>query len=121
MQPSHGTHFVQVGATRDGLDPYLDCARRRGLTAVLVETAAYLRWRRELGRRPFDLEIAAGEPGDPAQVAAALAAHDVRPALVLTGFERYARSGFAVAKRLAVPPWPRVGVDFVPVHKLQQR
>ncbi|MEV0136699.1 ATP-grasp domain-containing protein [Dactylosporangium sp. NPDC050688] len=102
--------FVQVGATRDGLDPYLDCARRRGLPAVLVETPEYVSWRAALGRRPFDVEIGVAEPADAGQVSAALAARGVRPVLVLTGFERYVRSGFALA-----------GAPFVPPDKLAQR
>ncbi|WIM94528.1 ATP-grasp domain-containing protein [Actinoplanes oblitus] len=113
--------FVQVGATRDGLDAYLDCARRRGLPAVLVETPAYLRWRRVLGRRPFDLEVGVTEPGDPEHVRAALAAQGLAPVLLLAGFERYAPSAFAAARSLGVAPWPAVGRDFAPLDKLGQR
>lgn len=114
--------FVQVGATRDGLDPYLDCARARGLTTVLVETPAYLRWRRQLGRRPFEVEIPVPEPHDPRQVAAALRdAGLARPALVLAGFERYAAGAFALAAALRVPPWPHAGRAFAPPDKSQQR
>jgi hypothetical protein len=113
--------FVQVGATRDGLDPYLDCARRRAMPAVLVETGAYLRWRAALGRRPFDLELPVEQPHDPDSVRAALAAAGVEPALVLTGFERYAVSGFELARLSGVAPWPRVGADFAPPDKADAR
>ncbi|MFI9723643.1 acetyl-CoA carboxylase biotin carboxylase subunit family protein [Streptomyces sp. NPDC052396] len=114
-------HFVQVGATRDGLDPYLDSARRREMPAVLVETPAYLRWRRALGRRPFDIELGVDQPQDPEAVRAALDAAGVTPALVLTGFERYVQAGFALARMLRVAPWPAVGEDFRPLDKRQQR
>ncbi|MFJ9848084.1 acetyl-CoA carboxylase biotin carboxylase subunit family protein [Streptomyces sp. NPDC101150] len=113
--------FVQVGATRDGLDPYLDCARRRGMRAVLVETPAYLRWRRLLGRREFDVEVAVARPQDPDAVRASLAAAAVAPALVLTGFERYVYAGFALARALRVAPWPGAGDGFRPLDKREQR
>lgn len=94
--------FVQVGATRDGLDPYLREARERGLTSVLVETPAYLELRQQLGRKSFDVELGVAEPQDPAQVCQALRelAPDVK--LVLTGFERYAASAFSVANSLGL-------------------
>jgi hypothetical protein len=115
--------FVQIGATRDGLDPYLDCARRRGMPAVLVETPAYLAWRRGLGRRDFDVEVAVSAPDDPVQVAGALGRSGLAkpPGLVLAGFERYVESAFALAARWAVPPFPGVGTGFVPVGKGSQR
>ncbi|MER6840276.1 ATP-grasp domain-containing protein [Streptomyces platensis] len=113
--------FVQVGATRDGLDPYLDAAHRRGMRTVLVETPAYLRWRRLLGRREFEVEVAVERPQDPDAVRAALAAAGVAPALVLTGFERYVYAGFALARALRVTPWPEVGDTFRPLDKREQR
>ncbi|MET9319455.1 ATP-grasp domain-containing protein [Streptomyces sp. NPDC003038] len=113
--------FVQLGATRDGLDPYLACAARRDMTTVLVETPAYLRWRRVLHRQPFGIEIPVSEPEDAEQVAAALRTHRVVPALLLAGFERYAESAFSLAATLRVAPWPHVGADFAPPDKLQQR
>ncbi|MFF3546809.1 acetyl-CoA carboxylase biotin carboxylase subunit family protein [Streptomyces platensis] len=113
--------FVQVGATRDGLEPYLDAAHRRGMRTVLVETPAYLRWRRLLGRREFEVEVAVERPQDPDAIRAALAAAGVAPALVLTGFERYVYAGFALARALRVAPWPDVGDTFRPLDKREQR
>jgi len=113
--------FVQVGATRDGLDPYLDSARKRTMTAVLVETPAYLAWRRQAGRRPFDTEVAVDRPQQPGQVVTALRGAGLAPAMVLTGFERYATSGFGVAAALRVPPQPVTGEPFVPPDKIRQR
>ncbi|WJY36224.1 ATP-grasp domain-containing protein [Streptomyces sp. P9-2B-2] len=113
--------FVQVGATRDGLEPYLDAAHRRGMRTVLVETPAYLRWRKLLGRREFEVEVAVERPQDPDAVRAALGAAGVAPALVLTGFERYVYAGFALARALRVAPWPDVGDTFRPLDKREQR
>ena len=114
--------FVQVGATRDGLDPYLDAARRRGMPAILVETPAYLRWRRQLGRRPFDVELPVAHPADTEEVRRALESHGAPVALVLAGFERYVGSAFAVAPQVERGPrnrWPRG--PFLPVDKWGQR
>ncbi|MDF9817045.1 ATP-grasp domain-containing protein [Streptomyces sp. SPB162] len=119
--PRPAGDFVQLGATRDGLDPYLDCARSRGMRAVLVETAAYLRWRGLLGRQPFDLELPVERPEDPEQVRAALDAAGIRPRLLLTGFERYVYAAFEVARALRVAPWPHAGITFSPPDKARQR
>ncbi|MEF3116139.1 ATP-grasp domain-containing protein [Streptomyces chrestomyceticus] len=113
--------FVQIGATRDGLDPYLHCARRRGMPAVLVETPAYLRWRRRLNRLPFDLELAVADPDDTGQVGSALRAAQVVPALVLAGFDRYVPTAFRFARAAHVAPWPYTGRHFTPVDKARQR
>jgi hypothetical protein len=120
MTPTHDA-FVQIGAARDGLDPYLACARRRAMPAVLVETPAYLAWRRRLRRRPFDTELAVPAPEDPRQVAAALHAAGVAPALVLAGFERYVEAAFRLAAQLHVAPWPYAGPAFRPPDKAGQR
>jgi formate-dependent phosphoribosylglycinamide formyltransferase (GAR transformylase) len=119
MPISHA--FVQVGAARDGLDPYLDCARSRGMPAVLVETPAYLAWRNRLGRRRFDFELAVDHPQNPDEVIARLGRAGVRAVFVLTGFERYVSSSFALARKLGVTPWPRYGSGFTPLDKAGQR
>ncbi|WP_437854384.1 ATP-grasp domain-containing protein [Sorangium sp. So ce363] len=122
MNSQTGNIFVQVGATRDGLDPYLGVARKRSLSAVLVETPAYLRWRRQLGRSAFDVEIAVERPADPEAVRAALEALRPRIALMLPGFERYTASTYAAAELLGVPPQDaRAERRFTPLDKSGQR
>lgn len=113
--------FVQIGATRDGLDPYLDAAHERSMPAVLVETPPYLRLRRMLGRRLFDIEIPVARPADAEEVHRALAATGHAAALVLPGFERYTTSAHAVAARLCVPPCDGAVGHFVPPDKARQR
>lgn len=113
--------FVQIGATRDGLDPYLDCAADRGMLTVLVETPAYLHHRRVLFRRSFDVELGMSEPQDAAAVAAALATADVAPTLVLAGFERYVSSAFSVAEKFGAFPHQGGSQPFVPMDKWGQR
>lgn len=122
MRISNGAYmFVQIGATRDGLDPYLDCAADRGMRAVLVETPAYLRRRRALFGRSFDTELAVSEPQDSAAVLAALALANVAPTLVLAGFERYVSSAFSVAETLCAISRPGGRHSFVPIDKWGQR
>jgi hypothetical protein len=116
-----GATFVQIGATRDGLDPYLDSAHGRRMTAVLVETPAYLCWRRNAGRRAFDAEIPVERPEKPEQVRTALRDAGLAPSLVLTGFERYAVSGFGVAALMGTASRPGHGEPFVPPDKIEQR
>ncbi|QRO00740.1 ATP-grasp domain-containing protein [Archangium violaceum] len=116
--------FVQVGATRDGLDPYLDAARQRGMRALLIETPAYLRWRQQLGRRPFDEELPVAHPARADEVLQALESHghSAGTALVLAGFERYVSSAFTLAALLG--PRARghqVDGAFRPVDKWGQR
>jgi len=113
--------FVQIGATRDGLDPYLDVSHERSMPAVLVETPAYLRLRRQLGRRPFDIEIPVARPADAEEVRCAIAASGLAVALLLPGFERYTASAYAVAALLGVPPRRGAAERFMPPDKADQR
>lgn len=112
--------FIQLGATRDGLDPYLKAARGRGMEAVLIETPDYLRWRRTLGRQEFDRTLAVEHPAEAAEVLTALAEHALHPTLLLAGFERYTTTAYAVARQLEILPWCP-GEAFRPLDKGQQR
>ncbi|WP_341530373.1 ATP-grasp domain-containing protein [Nostoc sp. UHCC 0302] len=114
--------FVQVGATRDGLDPYLDASLRRGMKAVLIETPDYLQWRKNLGRRTFDIELPINQPNDPNQILNILGDLSKNVKLILPGFERYVESVYAVAERWKVPPWQEmIYPHFVPPNKWEQR
>lgn len=113
--------FVQLGATRDGLDPYLECARRRGMRAVLVETPAYLRWRREMGWHKYDVELGLDRAHDCERVRTALAEAGIFPRLVLPGVEPYAEAGTSLATMLRTAPWPQFGTTFRLPGKYDQR
>ena len=114
------SHFVQIGATRDGMDPYLNAARERDMRAVLVETPDYVRWRKALGRREFDITLEVEKPTDPSALVAAINELPEIPALILPGFERYVAPAYAAAHALAVRP-SGMGEDFVPPYKAAQR
>ncbi len=121
-----GAHvFIQVGASRDGLDAYLDAARRRGLSAWLVETPEYARCRELLGRREFDRTITVEAPSDPNTVLKALSSAGAEVAIVLPGFEQYTECAYVVASWLGVPPCSALDVAdgglFHPPDKAAQR
>ncbi|MCW2239651.1 ATP-grasp domain-containing protein [Azospirillum canadense] len=109
------SYFVQIGATRDGLDPYLRSARNRGHTTVLIEISEYLELRYELKRENFDLELAVEEPSDPAAVFGVISRLPGRIAGVAAGFERYVASAAALQARY------RLGPPFTPPDKAGQR
>src|SRR5438132_2578940 len=107
--------FVQVGATRDGLDPYLAASRRRGMSALLVETPAYLRYREALGGEPFDAVVAVSHLEDADEVVSALTWTGSPPALVLPGFETYTKSAYRVAEVLGTAPVANGPSAFTPL------
>ncbi|MDV2998816.1 MAG: hypothetical protein N5P05_000422 [Chroococcopsis gigantea SAG 12.99] len=111
--------FLQIGATRDGLDPYLDACYRRGIKSILIETPDYLQWRRKLKRRSFHMEIPVEQPNDPDRVLAALGDLKQDLKLVLPGFERYVECASSLAKILGISS--RGGCDFHPPDKESQR
>jgi hypothetical protein len=112
--------FVQLGATRDGLDSYLHVARRRGMEAILIETPEYIRLRRELGRQEFDRTLAVDYPADAREVVNAIRGLPEKPALLLAGFERYIYSAYQAASIVRVLPY-REGDSFFPPNKVEQR
>lgn len=67
------------------------------MRAILIETPAYLLWRRHLGRRPFDMELPVEHPADAAEVRRALKERGLTVTLLLAGFERYVTSAYALA------------------------
>lgn len=112
--------FVQLGATRDGLDPYLSAAKRRGMTTVLVETPDYILFRKTLQRQEFDLTLPVEHPAHVEEVLDALRYLPEVPLLLLAGFERYIYSAYNVAKSLHILPSSKVDT-FTPPDKAAQR
>jgi len=112
--------FVQLGAARDGSDPYLRTAHSWGMKAVLIETPDYIRLRKALKRQEFDQTITVEHPSDPYQVAEAITQLPETPTLLLAGFERYIYSAYAAARMLrTLPYFPED--TFIPLNKAEQR
>lgn len=113
--------FVQLGATRDGMDTYHAAARKRGMQTVLIESPAYLEFRAGLPGRPiFDTQLAVPLPASAAQVLDALSRANLKPALILAGFDLYVHAGFEAAVSLGVRP-SAPGLALVPGDKARQR
>jgi biotin carboxylase len=112
--------FVQLGATRDGLDPYLPIARSRGMQTVLIETPDYIQFRQYLGRQTFDQTIAVEHPANTLAVVEAISRLAETPILIVPGFERYIYSAYAVSSRMHILPSSPKN-HFVPPHKGEQR
>ncbi|HTK08648.1 MAG TPA: ATP-grasp domain-containing protein [Ktedonobacteraceae bacterium] len=112
--------FIQLGATRDGHDPYLHVAHTLGMQAVLIETPDYIRFHRALRRHEFDQILAVEHPANEEEVLYALQLLAEEPTLILAGFERYIFSAYMVAQRMGIQPAPP-GNTFLPPDKAQQR
>lgn len=114
--------FVQLGASRDGTDPYFEAARQHGLSVWLVETAQYAHCCRLMGRREADRTITIESPSDAQAVFAALSETGARIVMVLPGFEQYTESAYVVARWLGVPPANDIASrTFCPPDKVGQR
>lgn len=112
--------FIQIGATRDGLDPYFDCAKQRGMQSILLETPSYLDIRKLLKRRQFDVEIPLISPADPGSILQSLQQYVPNISLMLAGFDRYNEATYAVAEMLKVKPFCE-NYTFHPMDKDKQR
>lgn len=110
--------FVQIGATRDGREGYMEAAHRRGMDAVLVERPEQLTLRQAAGRRSFDATIALASPADHDSVRRELERLGAPIRLVLAGFERYTACAHSLSKLAGLP---HGGPGFSAASKLEQR
>jgi len=74
------------------------------MATALVETPDYLRWRRVLGRRHYDLEIPVDHPAEPDSLIDSLRHRAIAPDVILAGFERYVASAYLAATAFAAVP-----------------
>lgn len=112
--------FLQIGATRDGQNPYCDVAKRDGYFTVLAEMSDFIDYQSLSLALPFDLIIRLDRPENPwavlqAYLHAGLLEH---PRVVLAGFEAYNASAGRVREMLAGPDAPQT---FIPLDKYAQR
>ncbi len=112
--------FLQIGATRDGQNPYCAVAKREGYFTVLAEMGDFVDYQSLSLALPFDLIVRLDRPENPWDVLqaclhAGLLEH---PQVVLAGFEAYNASAGRVRELLAGPD---AGPCFIPPDKYAQR
>lgn len=112
--------FLQIGATRDGQNPYCAVAKRDGYFTVLAEMGDFVDYQSLSIPLPFDLIVRLDRPENPWEVLqaylhAGLLEH---PQVVLAGFEAYNASAARVRELLAGPD---AGPGFIPPDKYAQR
>lgn len=113
--------FLQIGAGRDGLDPYFNFAKECGFDCVLIESHDYLSFRQQQGFTSFDLEIGVNNPTDKEDILSILVQQNIKNIqLVLAGFEISNTCAFQVANTLNCSPFDGKN-SFIPLHKGQQR
>ncbi|WP_130832993.1 ATP-grasp domain-containing protein [[Erwinia] mediterraneensis] len=108
--------FLQIGASRDGQNPYSAVAKREGYFTVLAETADVV----DHLSLPFDLILRLDRPEQPWEVMQAYLAAGLLepPRVVVAGFDACNASAGRVRAMLASPT---AGHDFVPLDKYAQR
>ncbi|RWR03336.1 arginase [[Pantoea] beijingensis] len=112
--------FLQIGATRDGQNPYCEVAQREGFFTVLAEMGDYVDYQSVCLSLPFDMILRVNRPESPFEVMqaymnAGLLEH---PHIVLAGFEAYNQSAGRVREMLADPLNRQC---FIPPDKYAQR
>lgn len=112
--------FLQLGATRDGQNPYCAVAKREGYFTVLAETGDFVDYQSLSLRLPFDLIVRLDRPENPWEVMQAYLAAGLldHPQVVLAGFEVYNACAGRVRGMLAGPD---AGPGFIPLDKYAQR
>ncbi len=112
--------FLQIGATRDGQNPYCDVAKRDGYFTVLAEMSDFVDYQSLSLSLPFDLIVRLDRPENPWDVMQAClhAGMLEHPRVVLAGFEAYNASAGRVREMLAGPDAP---ATFIPLDKYAQR
>ncbi len=112
--------FLQIGATRDGQNPYCAVAKREGYFTVLAEMSDFIDYQSLSLSLPFDLIVRLDRPENPWDVLQAYlhAGMLEHPQVVLAGFEAYNTSAGRVREMLAGPD---AGPCFIPPDKYAQR
>ena len=112
--------FLQIGATRDGQNPYCHVAQSEGYYTVLAEMGDYVDYQSVCLNLPFDMILKINSPESPFEVLQAYinAGLNERPQVVLAGFEAYNQSVGRIKEMLTEPHDHHC---FIPLDKYAQR
>ncbi len=112
--------FLQMGATRDGQNPYCDVAQRESYFTVLAERGDFVDYQSRGLHLPFDMILRIERPENPYEVMLAYMNAGLleSPHVVLAGFEVYNQSAGRVREMLSdQADHP----GFIPLDKYAQR
>lgn len=112
--------YLQLGATRDGQNPWCEVAKREGYFTVLAEMGDFVDYHSLCLTLPFDLIVRLDRPENPWDVMQAYlnAGMLEHPHVVLAGFEAYNACAGRVREMLGGPDAPP---RFIPMDKYAQR
>ncbi|ARB82707.1 MULTISPECIES: ATP-grasp domain-containing protein [Yersinia] len=112
--------FLQIGATRDGQNPYCAVAQRQGYFTVLIEMGDFIDYQSLCVSLPFDMILPVNHPENPVEVLQAYmsAGFLQQPRVVLAGFEAYNQSAGRVRAMVSHSPDHH---SFIPLDKYAQR
>jgi len=111
--------FLQIGATRDGLNPYASVAQKFNYYKVLVESPDFINFQSASVNYDFDYILRVRDPANAAEVMAAYQAIGIpkAPTIVLPGFEIYNKSSYQIRALLQ----ENESAEFLPLDKAEQR
>ncbi|WP_413507017.1 ATP-grasp domain-containing protein [Serratia proteamaculans] len=112
--------FLQIGATRDGQNPYCEVAQRQGYFTVLIEMGDFIDYQSLCIALPFDMILPVNHPENPVEVMQAYMSAGLlqQPQVVLAGFEAYNQSAGCVRAMGSHSPEHN---RFIPLDKYAQR
>lgn len=109
--------FLQIGAARDGQNPYYEVAKREGYLTVLIEMVDFIDYQSLSLTLPFDRILPLDRPDNPYAVMHMLmhAGLPASPQVVLAGFEAYNACAGRIREMLLGRP------GFIALDKYAQR
>ncbi|KAB7893285.1 ATP-grasp domain-containing protein [Rouxiella badensis] len=112
--------FLQIGATRDGQNPYCEIAQGQGFYTVLVEMGDFVDYQSLCIAFPFDMILRIDHPENHVEVLQAYMNAGLlkRPEVVLAGFEAYNQCAGRVREMLSNS---HESQSFIPLDKYAQR
>ncbi|EGK1570515.1 ATP-grasp domain-containing protein [Salmonella enterica] len=111
--------FLQIGATRDGQNPYCEVAKQQGYFTILVEMGEFIDYQSQCMQLPFDMLLRLNHPENPVDILDAYMYTGMSlPLVVLAGFEAYNQSAGRLREIIRSSSKSH---QFIPMDKYAQR